>query len=155
MEVIMKNKDIAIASTFGILFDLTARSFSTHLTNEFSKKGINLTAEQFKVLVILYNKNGLSQQKIADQIAKDKTSVTRLIHGLEKRNFVSRKRSKADLRHRFIYLTDEGKAIQKKVDKIYLKTIEEVFSAYDRKQIKEFRNFLKHAILAMNPKALI
>ena len=151
----MKNKDIRLASSFGILFDLTSRSFANHLTKAFSKKGINLTAEQFKVLVILYEQNGLSQQKIADAIAKDKTSVTRLIHGLEKRKFVARKRSQADLRHRFIYLTDEGYAIQKKVDKIYQRTIEELFSGYDRKQIKEFRGFLRTVIRTVNPKSTI
>ena len=51
----MKNKDFKIASTFGILFDLTSRSFATHLTNAFNKKGIDLTAEQYKILVILYD----------------------------------------------------------------------------------------------------
>lgn len=151
----MKNKDLKIASGFSLLFDQTSRYFSTHLTNEFGKKGINLTAEQYKVMSVLFENNGLSQQKIADATGKDKTSITRLIHGLEKRNFVARKTSQADLRHRFIYLTDEGKNIQKKVDKIYQSTIETLFSEYDRKQIKEFRTFLRNVISKMNMKSTV
>lgn len=77
------------------------------------KNGINVTPEQYLVLDILWEKQSLSQQNIADIIQKDKNSVTKIIDSLEKKNLVNRVEDKKDRRINKIELTNEGLALEK------------------------------------------
>ncbi len=74
---------------------------------------INVTPEQYLVLDILWEKQSLSQQNIADLIQKDKNSVTKIIDSLEKKNLVNRVVDQKDRRINKIELTKEGLALEK------------------------------------------
>lgn len=77
------------------------------------QNGINVTPEQYLVLDILWEKQSLSQQNIADLIQKDKNSVTKIIDSLEKKNLVNRVVDQKDRRINKIELTKEGLALEK------------------------------------------
>ena len=77
------------------------------------QNGINVTPEQYLVLDILWEKQSLSQQNIADLIQKDKNSVTKIIDSLEKKNLVNRVVDQKDRRINKIELTQEGLALEK------------------------------------------
>ena len=82
------------------------------------QNGINVTPEQYLVLDILWEKQSLSQQNIADIIQKDKNSVTKIIDSLEKKNLVNRVEDKKDRRINKIELTQEGHALEKITTKV-------------------------------------
>lgn len=77
------------------------------------QNGINVTPEQYLVLDILWEKQSLSQQNIADLIQKDKNSVTKIIDSLEKKNLVNRVVDQKDRRINKIELTKEGLTLEK------------------------------------------
>ncbi|MBQ7533762.1 MAG: MarR family transcriptional regulator [Bacteroidales bacterium] len=77
------------------------------------QNGINVTPEQYLVLDILWEKQSLSQQNIANLIQKDKNSVTKIIDSLEKKNLVNRVVDQKDRRINKIELTKEGLALEK------------------------------------------
>ena len=77
------------------------------------QNGINVTPEQYLVLDILWEKQSLSQQNIADLIQKDKNSVTKIIDSLERKNLVNRVVDQKDRRINKIELTKEGLALEK------------------------------------------
>lgn len=77
------------------------------------QNGINVTPEQYLVLDILWEKQSLSQQNIANLIQKDKNSVTKIIDSLEKKNLVNRVVDQKDRRINKIELTKEGLFLEK------------------------------------------
>lgn len=80
--------------------------------------GINITPEQFLVLDILWDKQSLSQQKIADIIQKDKNSVTKIIDSLEKKILVKRVVDTKDRRVNKIELTQDAVALEEITTKV-------------------------------------
>jgi DNA-binding MarR family transcriptional regulator len=73
------------------------------------ESNLNLTFEMFQVMAILWRKDGINQQEIADRVQKNKASLTPLIDNLTKRNLVVRNEDASDRRNKIISLTTEGR----------------------------------------------
>ncbi|MBP5642913.1 MAG: MarR family transcriptional regulator [Bacteroidales bacterium] len=102
------------------------------------KNGINITPEQFLVLDILWEKQSLSQQNIADIIQKDKNSVTKIIDSLEKKNLVRRVMDKKDRRINKIELTDEAVAMEKITTEVAINFMNDVIKGIDNKDLDNY-----------------
>lgn len=76
---------------------------------------LELTFDQFMVLMPIWKQDGISQQQIVEGCGKDKTSVTRIITTLENKNYVLRIKDLNDARLNHIYLTKFGKQTVEKV----------------------------------------
>ena len=93
--------------SIGFLANAASRLMSMHLTRGFAALGLNVTAEQWNVLVQLWLEDGLNQLDIAERLFLEKSSVSRLVDGLEKKGLVRRVKGK-DARNNYIYLTEFG-----------------------------------------------
>ena len=69
---------------------------------------IDLTPEQFLLIDLLWNQGPLSQQDLADQMQKDKNSITKLVDAIERKGFVVRQQNPNDRRSNTIILTDKA-----------------------------------------------
>ena len=67
---------------------------------------VDLTPEQFLLIDLLWNQGPLSPQELADQLQKDKNSVTKLVDAAERKGFVIRHQNPSDRRSNTIILTD-------------------------------------------------
>jgi DNA-binding MarR family transcriptional regulator len=88
--------------------------------------GLNITAELLEVLGILWYRDGLTQQELADIVVKDKSSMTYLIDNLVKRDLVRREESETDKRTKQIYLAEEGIAMREQIMPLVLEIYEKV-----------------------------
>ncbi len=131
----MKTKDYKLEDSLGYIMGRAARSLGTRLNRNFLESGYDVTCEQWGVLVNLWHKNGQTQQELAAMTCKDKTSMTRLIDGLERRKVVVRTRDKIDRRQKHIVLTKKGKAFQQELLKIVQKTLAEAQMNIDAKDM--------------------
>jgi MarR family transcriptional regulator, organic hydroperoxide resistance regulator len=127
----MKNETYKLEDSLGYILGRAARSMGTRLNRNFMDAGYDVTCEQWGVLVNLWHRNGQTQQELASMTCKDKTSMTRLIDGLEKRKIVVRTPDKIDRRQKHIYLTKKGKAFQQELFKIVRKTLAEAQAGID------------------------
>lgn len=98
--------------TLGCITTQAALSARAFLSRRLEENGIDMTIEQFKVMVVLWKEKSSTQQNIADFVGKDKTSVTRLIAGLEKRSLIQRTSDKSDKRCNLVTLTPQGIALE-------------------------------------------
>jgi DNA-binding MarR family transcriptional regulator len=98
--------------TLGCITTQAALSARAFLSRRLEEHGIDMTIEQFKVMVVLWKEKSSTQQNIADFVGKDKTSVTRLIAGLEKRSLIQRTSDKNDKRCNLVTLTAQGIALE-------------------------------------------
>ena len=82
------------------------------LQRRFANAGYEVTPEQWAILAHLYQKDGLSQQDLADSFHRSKVSAFQLISRLEKQDLVQRCSDPEDGRSNLIYLTTKGRSIQ-------------------------------------------
>lgn len=106
--------------------------------DKLQENGINITPEQYLVLDILWDKQPMSQQNIADVIQKDKNSVTKIIDSLEKKNLVKRSMDKKDRRINQIELTKEAYALQKITTQVAIEFMNGAVKGIDNQDLDTF-----------------
>ena len=72
-------------------------------------KNIDMTMEQLVILFILEKHEGLNISELAMLSDRDKTTTTRMVDGLQKRNLVVKVPDKNDNRQKLIYKTNLAK----------------------------------------------
>lgn len=107
------------------------------------ENGINITPEQYLVLDILWEKQSLSQQNIADIIQKDKNSVTKIIDSLEKKHLVKRVMDKKDRRINKIELTEDAIAMEKVATEVAIDFMNDAIKGIDNQELDNFVNVMR------------
>jgi len=92
----------------------TMKMIDNHIQDIFDIENIDLTKTQWVILKMLKTKDGVPQQELAFIAGRDKTSLTRLINTMERKNLVARIPSKKDKRINLVYLTKSGNSIFEK-----------------------------------------
>jgi len=139
----MKRPAYNLEGSLGYLVGRAQRALVNRLNRNFAEAGHDVTAEQWAMLLHLWQQDGQGQQQLADCACKDKTSVTRLIDGLEKRNLVLRVADQNDRRNNLIYLTNKGKTLQKELIALAQKTLAEAQQEISPTQLKICKNALR------------
>ena len=73
-----------------------------------------ITYEMLQVLIVLWKKNQVNQQEIANRVQKNKASLTPLIDSLVKKKLIIRSEDPVDRRNKIISLTRAGQQYKKK-----------------------------------------
>ncbi|MCP3031595.1 MarR family transcriptional regulator [Halobacillus sp. A1] len=74
-----------------------------------------LAPEQNLIMMLLWEKDGWTQNQLAHQLDKDKTNIARMASSLEKKGFITRRFCTDDRRSLELYLTDSGRALKEEV----------------------------------------
>lgn len=114
--------------------------FNRFLSQQFRLTGIELTREQWSVMVPLWKEDGCSQQAIADFTHRDKPGITRLIDNLEKQGYVERRGHPGDRRQNLIFLTHKGKNIEKEIMNVVNAVTEKATKGLLEDQVMEIKN---------------
>jgi len=83
-------------------------------------KPLGLTYTQYIVLLVLWEKDGLSVTELGEKLKLDNGTLSPLLKKLEQAGHLSRQRSREDERVVTIRLTEEGKALQEKAKDVPL-----------------------------------
>ena len=105
----MENILIEIEVVFAVISGKVSSAINRAMYKDFRNAGIEITPEQWSILVYLSQKDGETQKNIAEATYKDKPSVTRLIDNMEKQGLLKRTQHSTDRRTNKIFLTEEGK----------------------------------------------
>lgn len=82
---------------------------------EFLGHGLELTPEQWIVLVQLWEKDGQSQSALSERTLRDRPTMSRILDTMEKSGLVERFVDAQDARSRLVKLTRTGKGLQAKL----------------------------------------
>lgn len=104
-----------------ILISQLDRINNYYLNHTFEKNGYPITREQWVIMKMLWEKNGVSQQELADELMKNKASITSLIENMEKKDLVARKTNSFDKRSKMVFLTEKGKDLRMSIDSFFKK----------------------------------
>ena len=103
-----------------IIFNLAglAAKAKTALARAFTKEGVDLTPEQWLVLVVLKEKKIVHQQVLADELGKDRHTISRIIQRLERKGLIDRKFSDLDARQFNVQLSVSGAGVVEKLEPV-------------------------------------
>ena len=106
----MKSEENSVdfENSIGPWLGKTVKILEYYLQERFNNHSLDLTKEQMIVLKRLHDTDGLSQNELAFLTLRNKSSLTRLLSKMEKKNYILRKQSKEDKRINQVYLTKVG-----------------------------------------------
>ena len=108
----------------------------------------NITPEQWGVLNWLWEEEGIHQNVLARKTEKDKHTITRMLKLLEKNRLIERRPDPDDRRRTNVYLTEEGRALKRKLTPVVMDFLEKSFQGLTHKDLREFMRL--HARITKN-----
>ena len=103
---------------------------------------LDISLDQWIVLGPVWKNEGISQKNIADYCGKDKTSVTKIIDTLEKKNLVVRVSAQLDHRIKRIVLSNKGKKLFLDALPVMEQTRNELRTGINDQEIETLKNIL-------------
>lgn len=101
--------DTDLWDSLGFLLGVTSRKASLLLTHRLRSFG--LSPEQWSVLTLVREREGLIQKEIAERSGRDRPTVTRILDALEAKGFVVKQAGIEDRRSFRVYATEAGREI--------------------------------------------
>lgn len=108
------------------------RNFHIYLHNQLEQ--YNLGSGQFHFLMMLYNKDGVNQETLAETLKIDKATSARAIKKLEEQGYIIRRRDENDRRNYNIYLTDKANKIKPKIKNILHQWTKQILKDITKKE---------------------
>lgn len=99
-----------------ILFqiDKTSKVSKSYSQREFDRLGMGITVEQWILLKIIEENDGLTQKELANKSLRDPASITRTLDLLHKKGFIERRPVEGNRRQYSVCLIKEGANFIKK-----------------------------------------
>lgn len=110
---------------------LAARLFNKLLTRRFSDAGIDMTAEQWGVILVLLNHGAMTQGQLGEKLYLEKSTVSRSVSGLERKGWVVCEKNAEDGRHRLATLTPNAINIAERCSCIAQSVLEDAQAGLD------------------------
>ncbi|MFD1737335.1 MarR family winged helix-turn-helix transcriptional regulator [Bacillus salitolerans] len=102
----------------------------------------NLAPEQNLIMMLLWEKDGLTQNQLVESLHKDKTNIARMASNLESKGFIKRIHCNNDRRSVRLYLTEAGKDLGEKVIPIAEKFNDVVCKGISKEELTQLEEIL-------------
>ena len=124
----------------GFYLGRTHQNLINYLSYEF--KEFNITPEQWILLNILKEKDGISQKELAVKSGRKQTTITRALDNLYKKNYIQREASADDRRVFLIFLTSEGSHLLEQLTPIAHFLLKEIFVEFSQEEVDQLKMLL-------------
>lgn len=95
----------SLEKSLGFVTNRVANRLKYNLEQKLAARGYNITPDQWGILSILYEQDGIAQYEIAERLSRDKTNIARILTLLERHQLVERRVDEHDSRINKIYLS--------------------------------------------------
>ena len=127
----------------GMLMSQVDRLCTKKFVQNARKFGMDISQDQWMVIGPIWKQKGISQKEIAEYCGKDKTSVTKIIDTLEKKNLLVRYSDQIDQRIKRVVLSNKGKNLMKNVMPVIEQHRNDLLEGIKSKEIETFKIVLK------------
>jgi DNA-binding MarR family transcriptional regulator len=103
---------------------------------------LGVTADQFVVLTLLAEEEGLTQREIVARAYSDPNTIGEMLTRLEGKKLVRRERHPTDGRARIVRLTPKGRTLQKRLWSSWEGDLREVDAAFKVKELEALKGLL-------------
>lgn len=113
--------------------------------NNYYQKVVNpfdITVDQWEILVVLWEKEGITQKELAERLHKDQTNVARMLFKLEKKEFIYRVVHETDRRSLRVYLTPKGSESKDDILSPSIEAYKNTIKGLSEEEVETFRRIL-------------
>lgn len=142
----LKEASLKFHMKMGMLINSAHRLMTKRFVIIAQESGLDISLDQWMVLGPIWQLESASQKELGEICLKDKTSITRIVDTLEKKNLVVRVTDQIDHRINRVILTNSGKQLFYDVLPVMEKTKEEVKRDIEEKDIDIFKDVLEKII---------
>lgn len=132
-----------LALIFATMSGQISTAINRKLQRNFRANGIDITPDQWPVLLFLWKKDGVTQQELCNATFNNKAGMTRLIDNMEKRHLVVRISDKKDRRTNLVYLTKDGKELEERAFDIANQALREGLQGITTEEMKISQEVLR------------
>ena len=127
-----------LSKEVAVEINLTGCKLKQFIAAKLRKMEVPLTPEQFILIDLLWNQGSMSQQQLADQMHKDKNSVTTLVDALERKGFVVREQNRQDRRSNTLVLTEKAEALKHGAKQKGISILDEMLVGISEEELRSF-----------------
>lgn len=129
---------------------LTGCKLKQYIAAMLRQKDVPLTPEQFMLIDLLWNQGEMSQQELADQLQKDKNSVTKLVDAIERKGFVVRRQNISDRRSNTLVLTEKAESLKADAKQKGIDILDQMLEGISEEEIRTFLTTLRKLNMNMS-----
>ena len=146
----VKEKKLENEITLGMLIGQVHRLSTKRFVQNSHTHGLEISLDQWLVLGPVWKNDGISQKDIAEYCGKDKTSITKIIDTLEKKNLVVRVTDQLDHRVKRVVLSQKGRELFLSALPVMAQTRDELRSGISDKEIEALKSILNKIYKNLN-----
>ena len=109
----------------------------------FNKLNIEITPEQFLILMALIDNDGIYQRQLANMTFKDRPNINRIVSILERGKYIVSQCSSNGRQIKQLFITDKGKSICNKILPIIFDVWNTTTKGLEENEIEQFINTLQ------------
>ena len=127
-----------LSKEIAVELNLTGCKLKQFIAAKLRQMEVPLTPEQFILIDLLWNQGSMSQQQLADQMQKDKNSVTKLVDALERKGFVVREQNRQDRRSNTLVLTEKAEGLKPGAKQKGISILDEMLIGISEEELRSF-----------------
>ena len=131
-----------LSKEVAVELNLTGCKLKQFIAAKLRQENVPLTPEQFLLIDLLWNQGSMSQQQLADQMHKDKNSVTKLVDAIERKGFVLRQQNAFDRRSNTLVLTEKALELRDDAKQKGISILDEMLEGISEAELRSFLSTL-------------
>lgn len=131
-----------LSKEIAVELNLTGCKLKQYIAAMLRIEDVPLTPEQFMLIDLLWNQGSMTQQQLADQMHKDKNSVTKLVDAIEKKGFVVREQNLKDRRANTLVLTEKALQLKDSAKRKGISILDNILEGISEEELRSFLSTL-------------
>ena len=127
-----------LSNEIAVELNLTGCKLKQFLAAKLRENEVPLTPEQFMLIDLLWNQGEMTQQQLADQLQKDKNSVTKLVDAIERKGFVVRQQNLYDRRSNTLVLTEKANLLKPGAKQKGISILDQMLEGISEEELRSF-----------------
>ncbi|NCS93081.1 MAG: MarR family transcriptional regulator [Leptospira sp.] len=138
-------KILGLDNMLGIMISRTSYLLRKNLLAELNEKSLNFATagEELALLTRVFEKPGIPQSELSNLTIKNKSTVSRLLNSLEKKNLILRVQDKKDKRVFNIHLSNKGEIVVVRFLTILISKMDLITNGISKKDLNTTISSLK------------
>jgi len=138
-----KGGGIVVDNAIGFWLHRVYQATRNEMYRAFRAHGEDITPEQWTVLIRLWEQDGRPQSELSESTFRDAPTMSRIVDGMETRGLLERRPDPDDGRVRLVYLTRQGRALEKKLVPVAQKLVATMVDGIDERALVTTRSTLR------------
>lgn len=134
---------IVVENALGFWIHRVYQASRNEMFRAFREKGEEVTPEQWAVLIRLWERDGQTQNELAEDTFRDRPTMSRILDVMETNGLVERRSDARDRRARCIVLTRKGRELRKKLVPVAERLVERMVAGISEAELQTTRSALR------------